>query len=354
MEHTLKMLKDEKKLTVAYIGGSVTDGYGAADAETESWRALTTAWFRKQYPDAQIREVKASIGGTGSLLGVHRYDYEVLDEEPDLIFIEFAINDCHEARSYQDAISTMEGMVRKTLRTRPCADIIIVLTTDEQRGAGEFDTMRAHIAVAKAYGIPYICVGQELVNHIKSSGEPWSTYFTDYVHPNATGYAYYANVVMDRLEKLLSGTEKAAYLTPDAPLGTKDYTNAAIILPKKLMKTATADGFSWQYQSFSYLGASRYGGVITGIRQNATLTFTFTGTEFGLFYDTAPDAGRISIMIDGQAYDDIDAYAASQFPVMKIVAKNLSDGTHTVTIRINGHHTSSGGYRFDIGAVLYR
>ena len=83
MEHTLKMLNEEKRLKVDYIGGSVTAGTGVEAPNTYSWRALTNAWLRERYPDASISEVQAFIGGTGSLLGVHRYDYEVLAEEPD-------------------------------------------------------------------------------------------------------------------------------------------------------------------------------------------------------------------------------------------------------------------------------
>ena len=353
MEHTLKMLKNENQLKIAYIGGSVTSGTGIEETEKYSWRALTTAWFKEQYPDAHISEVSASIGGTGSLLGVFRYDYEVLDEEPDLIFIEFAINDCHEGRSYKDAVSTMEGMVRKTLRSRPCADIVIVLTTDEMRGTSEFDSMRAHADVAKAYGIPYICVGKELASHIFASGEAWETYFTDYVHPNINGYAFYATVVRARLEKLLNGTEKAAYVTPEYPLGTTDYLNAGILLPKQVMKDATADGFSRQFQSFSWVG-ERYGGILTAMRKDATLTFTFTGTDFGLFYNTAPDAGTVSIEVDGKPFHKVDAYAQKQFPCAALWTQELSAGTHTVTIRVTGQNPSSSGCKIDIGAILYR
>ena len=353
MEHTLKMLNEEKRLKVDYIGGSVTAGTGVEAPNTYSWRALTNAWLRERYPDASISEVQAVIGGTGSLLGVHRYDYEVLAEEPDLIFIEFAINDYLEGRSYQACVNTVEAMIRKTLQTRPCADIVIVLTTDEDCGAGEFESLRAHRDVAEAYGIPCICVGQELAKHIQETGEPWNTYFTDYVHPNEAGYAFYADVVKTRLSGLLDGSEKLAYTTPSAPLGTDDYEDAGIVLPKQLMKYAETDGFSWQYRSFSWVG-ERYGGVASGGKQGATLTFAFTGTELGIFYDTAADAGIVSVEIDGKNYGTIDAYAENQFPVMKILADGLSEGTHTVTIQITGRNPRATGFRFDIGAILYR
>jgi hypothetical protein len=45
------------------------------------------------YPDAGFSEPNATIGGTGSDLGVFRLNQDVLDHKPDLMFIEFAVND---------------------------------------------------------------------------------------------------------------------------------------------------------------------------------------------------------------------------------------------------------------------
>ncbi|MBR4259400.1 MAG: SGNH/GDSL hydrolase family protein, partial [Kiritimatiellae bacterium] len=57
-------LKAGKPVTVAYLGGSIT--------EMSGWRNMTTDWLRKTYPAAEVEEVHAAIGGTGSGLGVFR------------------------------------------------------------------------------------------------------------------------------------------------------------------------------------------------------------------------------------------------------------------------------------------
>ena len=44
-------------VTVAYIGGSVTQMYG--------WRDQTFEWLKQAYPQAQLTQVDAAIGGTG-------------------------------------------------------------------------------------------------------------------------------------------------------------------------------------------------------------------------------------------------------------------------------------------------
>ncbi|MBR5528641.1 MAG: hypothetical protein IKV97_06510, partial [Clostridia bacterium] len=72
LSNTLSKLTDKKELTVAYFGGSVTVGHGATDREKYSWRALTTKWLKENFPKANVTEVNAAIGATGSHLGAFR------------------------------------------------------------------------------------------------------------------------------------------------------------------------------------------------------------------------------------------------------------------------------------------
>src|SRR5260221_612405 len=74
-----------KPVTVAYFGGSITAANG--------WRPKTFAWLHERYPKVAFTEVNAAIGGTGSDLGAFRLGHDVLSHKPDLVFVEFAVND---------------------------------------------------------------------------------------------------------------------------------------------------------------------------------------------------------------------------------------------------------------------
>lgn len=67
---TLAKLEAGKPVTVAYLGGSIT--------EMNGWRNMTTDWLRKTWPKAKVTEVHAAIGGTGSDLGVFRLRHDAL------------------------------------------------------------------------------------------------------------------------------------------------------------------------------------------------------------------------------------------------------------------------------------
>ena len=87
-----RKLKVDKSATIAYLGGSVTGGFGSSNAAELSWRALSGKHFIKRFPEAEINLINAGIGGTGSGYGLFRLERDVLKYNPDLVFIEFAFN----------------------------------------------------------------------------------------------------------------------------------------------------------------------------------------------------------------------------------------------------------------------
>lgn len=147
--HVFAKLKAGKEVRIAYFGGSIT----AADG----WRPQTLQWFRDTYPQAQIKEINAAIGGTGSDLGVYRFGQDVLAHKPDLIFVEFAVNDG--GASPENIWRGMEGIVRQTWKADPTIDICYVYTfhtgqADElskginPRAASAMEMLAAHHGIA--------------------------------------------------------------------------------------------------------------------------------------------------------------------------------------------------------------
>lgn len=72
-------------IRVAYLGGSITEQNG--------WRRYSLEWFRQSFPKVKFIEINAAIGGTGSDFGAFRLQDHVLKFNPDLVFVEFGVND---------------------------------------------------------------------------------------------------------------------------------------------------------------------------------------------------------------------------------------------------------------------
>src|SRR5262245_9179798 len=107
-------------VTIAYMGGPITAGAGASAPEKTSFRALVTEWLRKHYPKSEITELNAAINNTGvsggSLYGALRARRDVIAYKPDLIFVEFAVNDTNENEI--PVKKAIEGLLRQLLVVR--------------------------------------------------------------------------------------------------------------------------------------------------------------------------------------------------------------------------------------------
>ncbi|MBQ2880827.1 MAG: hypothetical protein IJE40_01025, partial [Clostridia bacterium] len=75
----------QETVTVAFIGGSIT--------HSDAYRSYVMEYLINAYPDNEFVEVRAGIGGTTSAFGVGRIDKHVIEYDPDIVFIEFSVND---------------------------------------------------------------------------------------------------------------------------------------------------------------------------------------------------------------------------------------------------------------------
>ncbi|MHB8902292.1 MAG: SGNH/GDSL hydrolase family protein, partial [Thermoguttaceae bacterium] len=116
--NVLAKLEAGSQVRIAYFGGSITAASG--------WRVQTLKWFQETFPTARVSEINAAIGGTGSDLGVFRLGHDVLQHKPDLVFVEFAVNDG--GASPERIWQTMEGIVRQIWTADPRTDICYVYT----------------------------------------------------------------------------------------------------------------------------------------------------------------------------------------------------------------------------------
>ena len=218
------------KLTVAYFGGSITAANG--------WRPQTTAWLRQRYPKAKFTEVDAAIGGTGSDLGVFRLGHDVLDHHPDLVFVEFAVNDG--GAPPEQIYRCMEGIVRQIRRADPATDICFVYTMHDgmlkDLAAGRLPRSASAMEyIADHYGIPSIHLAQEPARRINAGewvftapkpevpadpakGIPARTAFApDSCHPFAeTGHKLYTEAIARSFEAMESLGQAGPRSLPEA------------------------------------------------------------------------------------------------------------------------------------------
>ena len=99
IKRVLQQLRDGKPTTIAFLGGSITQGAGAVPSQEMCYARKTYEAICERYtPDhgVHVRYIKAGVGGTPCQLGIIRYDRDITRDgavQPDLIIVEFAVND---------------------------------------------------------------------------------------------------------------------------------------------------------------------------------------------------------------------------------------------------------------------
>ena len=136
----------DKDVNIAFIGGSITAGMG--------YRNSVSEYLKEKYEGiVQGRKMSfynAGKGGTGSHYGLLRLDRDVISHNPDMVFIEFAVNDA--GRAEEDIQGDFEGMIR-LLQSLPNPPMITIVYTTLVQMSNEYEKQHK---IAEYYGIPEI------------------------------------------------------------------------------------------------------------------------------------------------------------------------------------------------------
>ena len=320
-------LAKEKKLKLAYLGGPITAGASA----TSSWRAQTTAWFQRSFPQAKISEVNAAAGG-GSEYGAFRFRKDVMDQDPDVVFVEFAVDDAE--RDERRTLRSIEGIVRQYWTSNPWGELVFVYTASKKTAPGlatgeVFQAVARHQAIAKHYGIPAIDVGGALTAAMKN-GATWDSLTTDGTLPNDAGTVVY----MRAIEAFLAAQQKT-------PAG-----QPLVVLPEPLAKDPFSGAYvagatssyapGWRKEMKPTDDSPRH---IEADQPGTELEHTFTGTTVGLFLVVGPDGGVLECRINDGPPQRISSFELKPDALGRVRCVILADDLasskeHKLTLRI--------------------
>ena len=300
--HFLARADAGEDVTVAFVGGSITQG-------NYCYRLQISRFMEKMWPEADFTWINAGVSGTGTDLGAFRIDEQVLSHDPDLVFLEFAVNG-----GYPDA---MEGIVRKIIRHCPDTDICFLYTIKtgqtEYYRKGEMPERIAELEkLAGHYGIPSIHLGMEAASLEEEGKLLWKgrpedaagriLFSRDGVHPSREGGDVYAAAIARGLQKMKAADSvPEPHRLPSEPLYGTRWDEASMYVPEDI---ASYDG-NWKTVSTSDRPElKKFSGwfdtVLTSGRKESWFCFAFEGDMFGFFDIGGPEAGQLEIIVDGE------------------------------------------------------
>jgi lysophospholipase L1-like esterase len=340
-------------LNVVFFGGSLTWGANASDPQITSYRGLMTQFLREKYPSTAITFYDAAIGGTGSQLGMFRLDRDVLARKPDLVFLDFTVNDWAEGTD-QQTLGSYERILRELLANRAMVMPVFMMF----RGHAEMPDAplparhQAHLKLAEAYSLPSANTVPYVLDKIRAGADINTLWPFDTAHPDDPGYRLFFECVRDRYEQAIK---------VDAPATVPEKTVFEDLYPKRTRLTL-AEGHlpgGWTREKtrrtslwFDGLSSRWMGDVAcaTAANKPQALEVGFEGSMVGFFGEHDGLTPPVKVWIDGKAIPDPGAKEknlvwkldTSRFAPRKkgtgnlfmwqAVANELTDGKHTLRI----------------------
>ena len=347
-----KKIKDEKCLNISFIGGSVTEGYGATNSRQKSWPVLLSQKLEEAY-GIRVNCFNEGIGGTCSYLANFRFDADVVPYAPDLLFIEFAVNDMYHSMPYETVVRNSESLIGKAYRQNPNMDIVYVLTYDLHDETKDYLQLKAHRDVADRYGLLSVKMSEYMYPHCEKTGENIQQHYIDFVHPNDHGYETYAEIIFDVLKENIDLNAAADAMQPHAFL----HSGKGLLLDATFHYCDEVDireNVGWKFEKgiFSYMG-NRYHGRLKTEQVGSQFELRFTGTDLGVFYGADVDRGTVSISVDGGEPVILDGYRWTSNPKEFPIAEHLPYGEHrAVFTLLEQKNEKSNSHFFEIGVFL--
>lgn len=239
MINVMKKAEAGEEITVGFIGGSITEGISAGDSLC--YAKLTHEALCEMFPDTAVNYVNAGLSGTPSVLGVVRAERDLFgDKQPDIIFIEFAVNDGNE-QQYKDCY---ESLVKKCLDKENQPAVALLFTVLKNR----YSCQPQMAVVGEHYGLPMISVGNALNPMFDAGLMQWEAYSDDESHPNIWGHELVKDFLMNYFTKVkeeADGMDSAPEISPlpDTAVYNAAYSNMEL-LERDQMNVVDSSGFT--------------------------------------------------------------------------------------------------------------
>lgn len=339
LQQKLRAAQNGEDITLAFLGGSITEGPDVKIAER--YVTLTTQHFEQTYANGgKVTSINAGLSGTPSNLGVLRVQRDVLAYEPDIVFIEFAVNDSQDMQEKQ----CFESLVRTVLEA-PGEPAVILIFNRTENGYTCQSTMGL---TGMFYSLPMVSVTDAITPELEEGRMLWSEYSDDTVHPNAYGHALTANFIANLFREADEGTWDT-YSVPESKQFKAPFANAVLVTPNDDASIITDLG------SFTVFRGNR-SGFDRQWRAEGTegMKFTVTGNAVFVIFqrNCTENMGSADVYINGEKTMTLDAMQSDGWgdPWSQMIVKTKTIETFEIEIRPS---EGSEGKLFDIYGIAY-
>jgi lysophospholipase L1-like esterase len=194
VEKTRKDLESGCNVTIVAFGDSITAGFAVRRGFPSFWKQM----LAEKYPEANVEMINSGISGDMSQDGLARLDWAALSYEPDLITINFGINDCVLGLGLEEFEMDLVEMVRR-IRAGPNSEILLLSSQPLETPPYDvlvLDYYQAVERVAKEMDVGFVDVYGGWMKHVYAGTPLSSLILPGLDHPNEAGYRIIAEELM--------------------------------------------------------------------------------------------------------------------------------------------------------------
>lgn len=225
LKNCMRRAAKGERLTIGFFGGSITQGCAASEHE-RCYAYRVFDWWRRTFPKADMTYVNGGIGGTDSHFGVSRVWQDLLMYEPDVVVVDFSVNDMTDDSARKESFfqETYEGLMRRILTSRSKPAVLILNNVYYSEGT---NLQQQHNEIGAWYGIPHISMKDTLYKQMKAGHYTQEELTPDGLHPSDKGHELVAAEICYLLEEVKHHMEeKEQECGLPQPMTANAYENA--------------------------------------------------------------------------------------------------------------------------------
>jgi hypothetical protein len=191
-----------RSINIVCHGHSVPAGYFKTPVVDtfNAYPHLLHKSLKDKYPYAVINVMVTAIGGENSESGAKRFEKDVLSLNPDVVTIDYALNDRSIGLARSEA--AWRSMITNTL-ARGVKVILLTPTPDLKANLEGADPVNQHAAQIRALAREYkIGLADSLAafQELRRKGEPLGLYMAQSNHPNRKGHEVVVGLLMKKFD----------------------------------------------------------------------------------------------------------------------------------------------------------
>ncbi|MDR7296150.1 lysophospholipase L1-like esterase [Pelomonas aquatica] len=343
LQAVMQRLEAGEAITLAAIGGSITTGYAAQPPREQGWAALLA---RSLGP--KVKLVNAGVSGTDSAAGVQRLQAQVLDKAPDLVVVEFGVND----QWLDPAVrgSSYEAILRRLLGAKkPPAVVVLGLT---QQGNQARDAVDVQLHLAARYGLTALDFGRWMQARVDAGQDRWAAiYDAEPVHPNGSGHQRIAQALGETLRAAARGPAVATPL-PEPLFGrAHEFTR---MLAGDTLKPYQQRGFERGGEAHPEWTGQLPGWVSTA--DGAEAHFLVWGREVAVFHAESEHYRNLEAWVDDGPVVTLRGQVPERTGYLgwhyTVVGRDLEPGAHLLHVRVKRDEWAGSGRPASLLAVM--